>query len=320
MLRWRLSVLSLNILVGAVLAISCGGGGGSSSPTAPTATATTTTTTTTTSSLGVCGITTAQASVTPTFDIITIPAGDLFYGAATKCIRVFGVMVMAVDSGPEITDAKLKHAATIAAEWLDNDEDGIVDSSAVNNAIREKKATVAVINGDGDLGVFLNQVAGEIDGNAQEVGVGEMWPDNCKGCGQSEYDAAMEEILHLIQNNGWSQAYPDINDRGTATNKLTAAMDVARGGNFLSIPASYPASAWYTYNDATCDYTCQLTEYLFWLVTSAADGNSHRCSKIEQEWDLCTRALVESTDALGWAILTDVSYNLPSVHPNGVYR
>jgi hypothetical protein len=116
-LRGRFSVLSLNILVGAVLAISCGGGGGggSSSPTAPTATATATTTTTTSSSLGVCGITIAQASVTPTFDIITIPAGDLFYGAATKCIRVFGVMVMAVDSGPEITDAKLKHAATIAA-------------------------------------------------------------------------------------------------------------------------------------------------------------------------------------------------------------
>ena len=131
--------------------------------------------------------------------------------------------------------------------------------------------------------------------------------------------AAAEEILHLIQNNGWNFAYPDISDRGT-NNRLTAAMDVARGGNFQSIPATYPASAWYTYDDASCDYACQLTEYLFWLVTSAADGNSHRCSLIEHEWDLCTRALVESSDALGWAIVTDPSYKIPTVHPNGVYR
>jgi hypothetical protein len=260
------------------------------------------------------------ASVTPTFEVITIPAGDPLAEAATKCIRVFGVMVMANKVGVDITDAKLKHAATIAAEWLDNNEDGIVDDSAVNNSLLERTATVVVINGSDDLHFFMVRAGGLVQQNAQEVGVLEMWPDSCKGCGGSQYDAAAEEILHLIQNNGWNYAYPDINDRGFTTNKLTAAMDVARGGNFQSIPASYPASAWYTYDDAHCDYACQLTEYLFWLVTSAADGNSHRCSLIEHEWDLCTRALVESNDALGWAIVTDLSYNLPTVHPNGIYR
>jgi len=316
--RWRFSVLSLNIL-GAVLAISCGGGGGggSSSPTAPTATATTTTTT---SSLGVCAISTAQASVTPTFDIITIPAGDPFASAATKCIRVFGVMVMAVNTGAAITDAKLTHAATITAEWLDNNEDGLVDDPPVNNSMLERTTTVVLINGDGDLDFFMQRVGELVQHNAQEVGVFETAPDRCKGCGGPEYDAAAEEILHLIQNNGWNFVYSDIDDRGVTTNKLTTAMDVARGGNFQSIPASYPASAWYTYDDANCDYACQLTEYLFWLVTSAADGNSHRCSIIEHEWDLCTRALVESSDSLGWAIITDPTYNIPTVHPNGSYR
>ena len=148
----RIVLPCLLLVVGAMGAVSCGGGGGgSASPTAPTAT----TTTTTTSSLGVCGISTAAASVTPTFDVITIPAGDPFTGAATKCIRVFGVMVMAVDSGPEITDAKLKHAATITAEWLDNNEDGIVDDSPVNNSMLERTATVVLINGDGDLNFFM---------------------------------------------------------------------------------------------------------------------------------------------------------------------
>ena len=31
-------------------------------------------------------------------------------------------------------------------------------------------------------------------------------------------------------------------------------MDIARGGRFLSIPMDYPDTAWYTYDDETCDY------------------------------------------------------------------
>ena len=47
-------------------------------------------------------------------------------------------------------------------------------------------------------------------------------------------------------------------------------MDTARGGKFTSVPASYPASAWYTYNDSTCTYTCMAVEYIYWAIRSAA--------------------------------------------------
>mgnify|MGYP001397783151 CR=1 FL=1 len=184
MLRRRVVLPCLLLVVGAMGAVSCGGGGGSASPTAPTLTATTTSTTTaTTSSLGVCGISAMAASVTPTFEVITIPTGDPLAEAATKCIRVFGVMVMANKVGVDITDAKLKHAATIAAEWLDNNEDGIVDDSAVNNSLLERTATVVVINGSDDLHFFMVRAGWLVQQNAQEVGVLEMAPDNCKGCG-----------------------------------------------------------------------------------------------------------------------------------------
>ena len=44
----------------------------------------------------------------------------------------------------------------------------------------------------------------------------------------------------------------------TANSKLTQAMDVARGGKFLSAPNKYPSKAWYTYNDKSCGYSCQV--------------------------------------------------------------
>ena len=51
--------------------------------------------------------------------------------------------------------------------------------------------------------------------------------------------------------------------KGTATSKLTEAMDVARGGKFLTGNPVYPATAWWTYTEATCKYSCQATEYLY---------------------------------------------------------
>jgi len=60
------------------------------------------------------------------------------FHAATKCIRVFSVMVVANKVGGKITDEKLKHAAAITAEWLDNNKRGLVDDVAVNNAIARR--------------------------------------------------------------------------------------------------------------------------------------------------------------------------------------
>ena len=49
-------------------------------------------------------------------------------------------------------------------------------------------------------------------------------------------------------------------------------MDEARGGHFEEVPEKYPDEAWYTYYDETCDYECQITEYIFWALTSILGG------------------------------------------------
>ena len=39
--------------------------------------------------------------------------------------------------------------------------------------------------------------------------------------------------------------------------RLCNAMDNARGGKFETTPDFVPESAWYTNDDAACDYSCQ---------------------------------------------------------------
>ena len=99
------------------------------------------------------------------------------------------------------------------------------------------------------------------------------------------------------------------------------AMDVARGGRFLEIPDSYPESAWYHYDDETCDYGCQIVEYTYWAFTSILGAQDYegRLAKIEHEWELNTRELVETRDPAIYALLTDPIYKLPTRLPDGKY-
>ena len=54
-------------------------------------------------------------------------------------------------------------------------------------------------------------------------------------------------------------AWPKIFGMETTSNsKLTQAMDVARGGKFVTTPDKYPSKAWYTYTVKTCGYSCQV--------------------------------------------------------------
>ena len=73
------------------------GGGDSSSPTGPTSveTATPGATATGTSPYGVCFVTSMSALQIPDFEVITIPAGDPLSGRYNRCMKVFGVSLLA---------------------------------------------------------------------------------------------------------------------------------------------------------------------------------------------------------------------------------
>jgi len=102
---------------------------------------------------------------------------------------------------------------------------------------------------------------------------------------------------------------------------MSDAMDIARGGQFINIPNQYPEEAWYHYDDWPCDYECLAIEYLYWCIVSHMGilDDTQTCNGIDNEWELCTPELFESTDVSMYDIITDPQYKLPQLAPDGNY-
>ena len=134
-------------------------------------------------------------------------------------------------------------------------------------------------------------------------------------------DATVEEIIHTINHVGHTNIYPDAFSLTPNSSLMSIAMDSARGGQFITIPNPYPSSAWYHYDDWTCDYQCMAIEYMYWCIVSNMGilDDPQTCNGIDNEWELCTPDLFESTDISMHQILTDPIYKLPQLAPDGNY-
>jgi hypothetical protein len=88
------------------------------------------------------------------------------------------------------------------------------------------------------------------------------------------------------------------------------------------VPRRYPKGAWFTYDDRTCDYGCQCTEYLYWAITSVlgVQNDPRRIRDIRHEWKLYDKELVKKYDPQVFALITDPKYKLPTHLPDGKYR
>ena len=240
----------------------------------------------------------------PNFTIVA--HSDAGFTSTNRKVEVLGVPIYAYAN---VEDVKLLHAANIMAQYLDNDEDGVVDNPALLSALISSNAALYMWKQEGQQGSI----------NAQDLGADESvpaWHDNGH---TSRFDAALEEIWHVITHSGFANAYPDAfgEDAGTS---LTNAMDIARGGRFQSVPSPYPGGAWYTYDDQTCDYGCMATEYIYWAMTSVLGAQENRAGEIQQEWKLNTKAKVQQMDTAIYQLLTDPQYIFPIVLPDGTYR
>jgi hypothetical protein len=240
-----------------------------------------------------------------------LPAGHpgaAFFGSYATA---YGIPIYAA---PDADPAKVVHAATVMREYLDNDEDGVVDDPALLDSMVAHNAALVMFRTSRDLersGIFSNPWFSTVWGqdlSSQEAKI------------PGEFDITLEEVLHLINTSGHAHVYPDAFGTSAAS-ALTDAMDIARGGRFFAIPPTYPAGAWYHYDDATCDYGCMAVEYLYWGLTSKLGAQSApgRCGEIYGEWELCTTAAFEATDTALDALLSDPAYKLPTTAPDGIY-
>lgn len=240
-----------------------------------------------------------------------IPATHRIFGHDFhQHVEVFGVRVFATKATPA---GKVLHAANVLAQYLDNDEDGEADNSEVLQQLRNRRAFV-----------FMT---------ARENGIERLDPDRWQDAGfhaaqflfgsetnpgRGRFDASLEEVWHLISDHGFGPAYPEAFGRRRGS-QLAECMDLARGGYFRRVPFRYPPSAWYSYEDRSCDYRCQLSEYFYWSLTSLLGAQARRAKEIEDEWRLPTAALLKSGDPRVYRLLTDPRYQLPSRLPDGHY-
>lgn len=245
----------------------------------------------------------------PNFTIVANNDGIL--KTFDRKVVVFGIDIYAVS---KVEDVNLLHAANVMAQYLDNDEDGIIDNQLVVDNMIENKAFVVMWKNENDLDI---NPPGNREG--QDLGNDETNPTFVSNGNTGEFDATLEEIWHIISHAGYAYAYPEIFGENQGTS-LSNAMDIARGGVFTSIPNTYPEDAWYSYDDATCEYDCQSTEYFYWALTSVLGAQENRLEEIGHEWKLNTNEKVQNTDSQIYNLLTDSQYKLPNILPDGTYK
>ncbi len=250
---------------------------------------------------------------------VIVPHADEGFSGFNRKVEVFGIPIYAL---PKVEDSKLLHAANVMAQYLDNNEDGTVDNQLVLDKMLQRGAFVAMWHNDPEE---LMQAFGDEEdfaalGDGQDLGSEETHPSFVSGGKTGPFDAALEEILHIINVAGHARAYPDAFGLHAGSD-LAEAMDLARGGKFMAVPDPYPAEAWYSYDDETCEYAdCQTIEYLYWALTSMLGAQESRLDEIRHEWKLNTRDLVESRDTAIFALLTDPVFLMPTYLPDGTYR
>lgn len=238
-----------------------------------------------------------------------------------KHLNVFGVDMFASHDTP---DAKVLHAANVLAKYLDNDEDGIADNPAVVAALHKNKAAMVMFATEGDANELFESIEDRLDDVAESYfdALQDLYGEEThpNGAEHGQFDGALEEVLHLVTHVGYANAYPEVFGERAGTD-IAKAMDVARGGYFEEVPNRYPQGAWYTYDDETCDYSCMVTEYTYWALTSMLGGQSFtgRLEDIDNEWRPNTHAKVRQQDQAVFNLLSDPRYKLPTTLPDGRY-
>ena len=241
---------------------------------------------------------------------------DVALAPFTKYVDVLGCFSIYAES--TISDAQVLHAAAVAAELLDNNEDGIVDDPSIETQLTSENALMPIFSAEGSSAenTFFNNYNG--NGVSAVLYQNEVDPTQTGHWGD---DATVEEIMHTINHVGHTNVYPAAFSMQANSSLMSAAMDTARGGQFMTIPNPYPAAAWYHYDDQTCDYECMMIEYMYWALVSNMGilDDPQTASGIANEWEPYNATLLQSMDTLMYALITDPQYKLPQLAPDGNY-
>ena len=256
------------------------------------------------------------AQNTVCFTIDPNPINGIAFSGFTKYIDVLGCFFIVAES--TIPNAKVLHAAAVAAELLDNNEDGIVDDPLIESQLQNEQAFMPIFSSEGSNAE--NLLFSNYNGNGASAVLynNEMDPSQTGHWGD---DATVEEVIHNINHLGHTNIYPNAFSMQPNSSLMSDAMDVARGGQFMTVPNPYPPSAWYHYDDWTCDYECMMIEYMYWAIVSYMGvlDDAQTALGISNEWEPYNATLLQSMDTLMYNLITDPQYKLPLSSPDGNY-
>jgi hypothetical protein len=131
------------------------------------------------------------------------------------------------------------------AQYLDNNEDGVVDNQLVLDKMLENHSSMVLFEKENSSKLnrfFRSSESIENQYELQDLYGEEIHPSWNYN---APFDATFEEVLHLITHSGYAKVYPSVFGEYKGS-ELANAMDLARGGQFTIIPSSYPSSAWYS--------------------------------------------------------------------------
>ena len=287
----------------------------------PTTTATAAPETTT-----VATTTTLQTAVSapPTLEVLSQhPTVDCMNEVFDKFIDVFGMYVVATSGAPL---AYVEHTANVLAEYIDNDADGIPDDQAVLDVLVNGNFVVPVWT-ESDRVSFWDNARGTYCEDNTGMAASMYYEYDEWALGGIEaagtWDGNLEEVWHVV-SIGWYATYPEYFGDEPGVSRLTEAMDTARGGQFLTIPSTYPAGSWYRYYDDTCEYGCQMHEYFYWILMANIDALdpsiTDKCEQSQHEWHICNQAELEQVDVLAFDLFNNHGFSLPTNIPTGSYQ
>ena len=225
----------------------------------------------------------------------------------TKHTDAFGVDIIATPATP---DEKIFHARRVMAEYLDNDEDGVVDDPRVVGALERNRA------------VLLMSVDDELERSGFDFSRLEFLAHEPVNASRSSplvgFDESLEAIHRLLFRYGWSEAHPT--ELGTEEGTVIAhAMDLARNGHFDENPETYSWGAWYTPSLPGCDYACAIRHYAWYAHAGLLGALVDHDEAVDDIWRPASPAEVRRIDRVFTQVFDDESVGLPQSLPDGHY-
>ena len=224
-------------------------------------------------------------------------------------IKVYGVKIIGTAKTPF---KNIEKASRILNQWLDNNGDGNPDNKLVIDELIKNNAILVMGKSEDDLDSSFENLIDVLEEANIDI---DNFERALVGLISDEPNIAyLEEILHLLTQVGYANAYPEVFGEFKGS-RISEAMDVARGGYFKTIPKIYPESSWYHYHDKSCDYACMITEYFYWSLTSLLGAQINRYEEISDEWEFNTPNKM-TKDKLIMKLLQDEKYQIPKRLPS----